>query len=304
MVRAEVRLCEAGVPGAPDRVRGAAHRRSRADRGASRQDLRYLPAHRSARQDRTAGHHRRYRRKEPGQARPMAVAADPDRGSRHQPDQARRRRDRLRHHLRRARPAQSRRRRRHLPQSRRRNQDQAARAAEQRSGVRRCDAALARGAGRIRTSQVLSGTRQDASGDGAGDAGRGPAALHVQVSGPAAQHAGAGKGGRRARPAHDQSRTRRHRPAGADDHAGAGRDHAVAELRNAAGGDRHRHHLHQVRHRPASRASAVKGFEVPTDRNGQLWVHFARHDPSLYVSGARRARGHASRRKRSRASWC
>ena len=28
----------------------------------------------------------------------------------------------------------------------------------------------------------------------------------------------------------------------------------------------------------------VKGFQVPTDLNGQLWVHFARHDPSLYVS--------------------
>src|SRR6195952_274204 len=32
------------------------------------------------------------------------------------------------------------------------------------------------------------------------------------------------------------------------------------------------------------RSVAVKGFEVPTDRNGQLWVHFARYDPSLYVS--------------------
>src|SRR6266478_9248974 len=31
---------------------------------------------------------------------------------------------------------------------------------------------------------------------------------------------------------------------------------------------------------------AVKGLEVPTDRNGQLWVHFARHDPSIYVSAA------------------
>jgi adenylate cyclase len=29
---------------------------------------------------------------------------------------------------------------------------------------------------------------------------------------------------------------------------------------------------------------AVKGFEVPTDHNGQLWVHFARNDPSIYVS--------------------
>jgi adenylate cyclase len=29
---------------------------------------------------------------------------------------------------------------------------------------------------------------------------------------------------------------------------------------------------------------AVKGFEVPTDRNGQLWIHFAPNDSSLYVS--------------------
>ena len=25
-------------------------------------------------------------------------------------------------------------------------------------------------------------------------------------------------------------------------------------------------------------------MQIPTDRNGQLWVHFARHDPSIYVS--------------------
>ena len=29
---------------------------------------------------------------------------------------------------------------------------------------------------------------------------------------------------------------------------------------------------------------AVKGLEVPTDRNGQIWVHFAHYDPSLYIS--------------------
>ena len=28
---------------------------------------------------------------------------------------------------------------------------------------------------------------------------------------------------------------------------------------------------------------AVKGFTLPTDSNGQLWVHYARNDPSLYV---------------------
>jgi len=30
----------------------------------------------------------------------------------------------------------------------------------------------------------------------------------------------------------------------------------------------------------------ISGLEIPTDRNGQLWVHFARHDPSIYVSAA------------------
>ncbi|MBI5261429.1 MAG: adenylate/guanylate cyclase domain-containing protein [Bradyrhizobium sp.] len=31
-------------------------------------------------------------------------------------------------------------------------------------------------------------------------------------------------------------------------------------------------------------SAGVKGFQIPTDKNGQLWVHFARHDPSIYVS--------------------
>jgi adenylate cyclase len=29
---------------------------------------------------------------------------------------------------------------------------------------------------------------------------------------------------------------------------------------------------------------AVRGLELPTDHNGQLWVHFARRDPSIYIS--------------------
>jgi adenylate cyclase len=32
------------------------------------------------------------------------------------------------------------------------------------------------------------------------------------------------------------------------------------------------------------RAVAVPGLEVPTDRNGQFWVHFNKHDPARYVS--------------------
>jgi adenylate cyclase len=38
--------------------------------------------------------------------------------------------------------------------------------------------------------------------------------------------------------------------------------------------------------RAGVKSVAVQGFEVPTDGNGQLWVHFARHDPSIYVSAA------------------
>jgi adenylate cyclase len=30
----------------------------------------------------------------------------------------------------------------------------------------------------------------------------------------------------------------------------------------------------------------VRGFQVPTDNNGQLWVHFARQDPTIYLSAA------------------
>ena len=29
---------------------------------------------------------------------------------------------------------------------------------------------------------------------------------------------------------------------------------------------------------------AIKGLQIPTDHNGQLWVHFAKQDPSIYVS--------------------
>jgi adenylate cyclase len=37
----------------------------------------------------------------------------------------------------------------------------------------------------------------------------------------------------------------------------------------------------------------VKGFQIPTDRKGQLWVHFARNDPSIYVSAVDVIEGNA-----------
>ncbi len=52
-------------------------------------------------------------------------------------------------------------------------------------------------------------------------------------------------------------------------------------LRVASGADTI---LIKTDHRAGIKSIAVKGFEVPTDRNGQLWVHFARNDPSIYVS--------------------
>ena len=41
---------------------------------------------------------------------------------------------------------------------------------------------------------------------------------------------------------------------------------------------------------------AVPGLEVPTDRNGQFWVHFNKHDPARYVSAKDVLAGHACRR--------
>jgi adenylate cyclase len=34
----------------------------------------------------------------------------------------------------------------------------------------------------------------------------------------------------------------------------------------------------------AVQGEGVRGFQIPTDRNGQLWVHYAHRDPSIYVS--------------------
>jgi adenylate cyclase len=39
---------------------------------------------------------------------------------------------------------------------------------------------------------------------------------------------------------------------------------------------------------------AVPGLELPTDRNGQVWVHFNRHDPARYVSAKDVLQGHVS----------
>ena len=49
---------------------------------------------------------------------------------------------------------------------------------------------------------------------------------------------------------------------------------------------------------------AMPGFEMPTDRNGQLWVHFARHDPGALRLGDRCAGRPRRRATACRAGWC
>src|SRR5688572_18705160 len=75
VVHATVRGGAAVVPGAPDRIRGLAHRRSLCGRGDQAQDLRCLPGDRAPGEGGKAGHHYRRRRKEPGETWPVALAA-------------------------------------------------------------------------------------------------------------------------------------------------------------------------------------------------------------------------------------
>ena len=49
---------------------------------------------------------------------------------------------------------------------------------------------------------------------------------------------------------------------------------------------------------------AIPGFEMPTDRNGQLWVHFAPHDQARYVSAVDVLEGTRARGSRVAHGWC
>lgn len=42
------------------------------------------------------------------------------------------------------------------------------------------------------------------------------------------------------------------------------------------------------------RSVAIPGLEMPTDRNGQLWIHFSHYDPARYVSAKDVLEGHVS----------
>ena len=82
-----------------------------------------------------------------------------------------------------------------------------------------------------------------------------------------------------------KSRARRHRPPRPGGHGragdfGAGADLEMLRVVTRAGAILIRTDEAGVR------AVAVPGLELPTDRNGQFWVHFNKHDPARFVSAA------------------
>ena len=187
---------------------------------------------------------------------------------------------------------------RHLPQSRRGDPRQVARAAEQRPGSRRRHAATRASCwANPDCPKILAAARQDASSDGPRDAGRGPAAIHVQISRPAAQRAGlekaaAGRGLFTIKPERDGIVRRVPMIMRAQ-----GTDHALAQLRDVAG------------RRPASdtiliktdkagiKSIGVKGFEIPTDKQRPA-LGSLRPPRSLDLCfGGRRARQQRSARQ-------
>ena len=53
-----------------------------------------------------------------------------------------------------------------------------------------------------------------------------------------------------------------------------------------------------IKSEPAGiKSVGLRGLEIPTDHNAQLWVHFARQDPSIYVSAADVLEGNVPREK-------
>ena len=210
------------VRGAAVRADVPARRRSGAARRASPAGLRYFPGHQASRRDAAAGRHRRHRRGKPAKTRPVSVAANARRRHDHAPDRLGAAAiafdivfpepDRLS-------PALAADVIRDLDEETR-NKLRALPSNDQVHG--RCDAAIAGGARRDRPADGPAGTRRYAACRGRGRAGRRSEAIHVQFPGTAAKRSDSRKCRRRARAVQHPHRARRHRPARADGHAGAG----------------------------------------------------------------------------------
>src|SRR5215203_1438321 len=213
----------------------------------------------------------------------MAVGAHARRRDGHAPDAGRRRRDRLRCGLRRARSHLPGACGRDVPEPRRGDQGKAQGAALERRGAGAGDRQVARGArpdGAGATLRAARGRRPEHRVRRQGAARR-AAARHLPGP-PAKRHRA--RGGRcRTRALHHQARARRHRAPRADRHARRGHHPAVAHARAFAGRHRLRRDPDQDG-RGRIQSLALRGLEIPTDAWGQLWVHFGPHDKARYVS--------------------
>ena len=217
----------------------------------------------------------------------MAVAAHHCRRSGHEDHAARRRRHRLRHHLRRAGP--------HVAGDRRAT----AFAASTPRPAPSCDSlpsndevladAIETFAGRASARPARdrdAETQADAAHLQTGFAVRGPdpRAFLVTFPGllrnvPPIEEAAAGRGLFSINP-----ETRRHHSPRPGDHGGARRAGAVAEPWKCCASSPAPSAILVRVDDAGVQAVAVPGLEVPTDRNGQFWVHFNKHDPARYVS--------------------
>ena len=229
-------VCAHPVRGAAACAAGPSVERSRPCRRIAAPDLRSFPVISPRVADAAPGRHRRYRRREPAQARPVAVAAHPRGGADRPADQARGCGHRLRRRFRRARPAfaVSRRRCLHARSTRKRGRSCAPCRATTRSWPTRC--ARSRVVlGEVGTAGAGAAIGRAAAADRRRFAGRRSKAVPVRLPGIAAEHPYARQRRGRARAVQHHSGTRRHRPARADGHAGPGHDRALADVRDAAG---------------------------------------------------------------------
>ena len=250
--------------------------------------------------DVTARRHCRYRRGKPAKARPMAVAANARRRHDHAADQARRRGDRLRRRLLRAGPAVAGAGRGRLSRSRRRDAEQASRPAEQRPGHGRRDAAVAGGAGPDRPAAPSS---RNPTSNCLLPEWRRSAAIRSRFvyefpgllrNIPILENAAAGRGVFSIRTERDG--IVRRVPMVVQAQGNVVPSLSFEMLRVATGAS-----TILVRMDAAGiKGVALPGFEMPTDRNGQLWIHFAPHDQARYVSALDVLEGRVARRPRSR----
>ncbi len=114
------------------------------------------------------------------------------------------------------------------------------------------------------------------------DAGRGTAALHVRFPGllrnvPVLEHAAAGRGLFTIKPERDGIMRRVPMIMQAQGQTMPSLTFEILRVATGSGT------ILIKAEKAGIKSLGVKGFQIPTDHNGQLWVHYARNDASIYV---------------------